>query len=188
MRREDGWAARLVAFFFHPDKSWLCVLAQVLWWVLMRLEHVRTHTCTHSRAHVRNLPKQPGLLLGDVAPGAWQQKLLYSSHVWAATSSVAAAIGCFPGCTAAAWRPPRPPRPTSPHSVIFQKNQGFHLLSPWNSILSLSLLMILEPTAVIIFCPRTNKKVTWHLKANTRSCTHTHATLGKENIGTQTAK
>lgn len=42
-----------------------------------------------------HLPKQLGLLLGDPAPGAWQQKLLYSSHVSVATWSVTTVIGCF---------------------------------------------------------------------------------------------
>lgn len=145
------------------------------------------HTHAHTRARARTQPPQT---TGPVARRRGAGCLATEASLF--QSCLGRDVVCRRGDRLLSWMhcrrmmppPPRPPRPTTPHSVIFQKNQGFHLLSPWNSILSLSLLMILEPTAVIIFCPRTNKKVTWHLKANT----HSHAALGKENIGTQTAK
>lgn len=77
--------------------------------VLMRMEKAHMH-----------LPKQLGLLLGDPAPGAWQQKLLYSSHVPVATSSVTTVIGCFLD----AWLQ----RHAAP-SMMFQKIKMFFFFS-----------------------------------------------------------
>lgn len=106
-----------VVFFLTGLNHDFLFLDQVLLRVLMRKEKAHMH-----------LPKQLGLLLGDPAPGAWQQKLLYSSHVSVATSSVTTAIGC----SLDAWLQ-RHAAPSMKIKVVF---------FPLNTILSLRRLTI----------------------------------------------
>lgn len=138
-----GKGASHMISVWHPDETWpVCssgrgcffvffltgvnhdflFLDQVLLRVLMRMEKAHMH-----------LSKQLGLLLGDPAPGAWQQKLLYSSHVSVATSSVTTAIGCFLD----AWLQ----RHAAP-SVMFQKIKVLFFFFTLNTILSLRRLTI----------------------------------------------